>query len=458
MERENKLISGSIGLSLFKLSIPIMATSFLQMAYNMTDMFWVGKLGSGALASVGTVGFYTWFAMGIIFIPKIAAEVNVAQFVGKSDHDSVDSYISNSMYLSIVLGIIYFMVLNIFPEQLIGFFNISEKSVIADAKSYMKIIALGIVPFFMNPVLTAIYNGYGDSKTPFAFNAVGLVLNMVLDPLLIFGFDSNIWFGIEGAGFATIISQWAVTAIFIGFALKKKHIIRKTHFSSKPDLKCIKRIFKIGLPASVQSALFTIFAMLIARIVGKWGAEAIAVQRVGSQIEAISWMTASGFATAISTFTGQNYGAGKMDRVNRGYLVGMLMVCSIGLFANIAFLIWPQHIFGVFSKEEYMLLEGMNYLKILSYSQLFMCMEIGTSGAFNGLGKTMPPSIVGVSLNAVRIPIALLLSASIGISGVWWALSATGILKGVVLLFWFLQVLKKMNHQIEHMSSVGAVR
>ena len=247
---------------------------------------------------------------------------------------------------------------------------------------------------------------------------------------------------VAGAAIATVIAQATVTLVFITEAKKDRS------FSGlnlcKPDIYRIKRIVRLGFPVALQSGLFTIIAMIIARIISKWGPIPIAVQKVGSQIESISWMTAGGFQSAMSAFIGQNYGAKKWDRVFKGYFTGIGIVSVIGIFATCLLIFGAKPLFSIFISEEEALMYGIEYLRILGLSQLFMCVEITTAGAFIGHGKTLPPSFVGILFNVLRIPAALMLSSTfLGLSGVWWAISVSSILKGAVLSIWHIWYLKK---------------
>lgn len=445
MTNTNKLREGNILEALFKLAIPIMGTSFVQMAYNMTDLIWVGRIGSRAVAAVGTAGFYTWLAMAFILIPKIGAEVGVAQSTGKDDMLEAKVYIRHSLQMILLIALFYASILISFRKPLIGFFNLGEADVINDAITYLAIISFGIIFYFINPVFTAIFNGYGESRTPFIINSIGLLVNMVLDPLMILGIGPFPRLEVAGAAIATVIAQACVTIIFILTAKKRPELFSKLNLFSAPDIQHIGRIVRLGLPVALQSGFFTGIAMLIARIIAQWGPIPIAVQKVGSQIEAITWMTAGGFQTAMSTFIGQNYGARKWDRVFRGYFTGLTIMSIIGIFTSLLLIFAARPLFSIFVPgEEETIRQGAIYLRILGISQIFMAIEATTAGAFNGLGKTVPPSIVGIVFNGLRIPAALFLSStSLGLNGVWWALSISSIFKGTVLLIWYLIMLKK---------------
>ena len=444
MLEKNKLTEGNIFKALVTLALPIMGTSFVQMAYNMTDMIWIGRIGSKAVAGVGTAGFFTWLGMAFILIPKIGAEIGVAQSMGKGDINKARSYARNTIQLNILLGLVYGACLIVFRKSLISFFNLDDANVIRMATSYLMIIGFGINFYFLNPLFTGLYNGYGDSKTPFIFNAVGLAANMILDPILIFGIGPFPELGVEGAAIATITAQFVVTLIFI-YNLKKLTLFKDLKLFKLPDFDMMKWIIKLGFPVALQSGLFSIFAMFIARIIAQWGPIPMAVQRVGSQIEAISWMTAGGFSTALGAFVGQNYGAGKWDRIQKGYYNAMIIVGVIGVGATALLIFASRPIFTIFiPEEEEAIKQGIVYLKILGLSQLFMCIEIATAGAFNGIGRTIPPSIVGILFTGLRVPVAMIVSAQhlLGLNGVWWTISISSVFKGVVLVTWFLVVLR----------------
>jgi Na+-driven multidrug efflux pump len=149
-------------------------------------------------------------------------------------------------------------------------------------------------------------------------------------------------------------------------------------------------------------------------------------------------MTAGGFQTALAAFVGQNFGAKKWDRVYKGYFTAIGIISVIGLITSSLLIFLPGPIFSIFIREKNVVKEGIVYLRILGVSQFFMCIEITTAGAFNGLGKTVPPSLNGIVLNALRIPGALLLSAGLGLSGVWWSISLSSVMKGIILTSWFI--------------------
>ncbi|NFO02722.1 MATE family efflux transporter [Clostridium botulinum] len=445
MEERIDLTEGKIVSKLVKLALPIMGTSFIQMAYNMTDMIWIGKVGSKAVAGVGTAGFYTWLAMAFIMISKTGAEIKVAQKMGEHNLRKVKSYIVSAIQINVVLSILYTVVLLVFSDKLIGFFNLGDAEVISMSKTYLVIVAIGMIFYFINPVFTAIFNGAGSSKTPFVINTIGLAFNMVFDPVLILGIGPFPKMGVAGAAIATVIAQVIVSLSFIFVMIKGKDEYLKVNVFTKPRMDYIKVLCNIGLPGGIQNGLFTIFSMCIGRIIAVFGPVPIAVQKVGSQIEAISWMTAGGFSTALGTFVGQNYGSKKYNRINKGVKVTMVMAVIIGILASLLLILGGEYVFSFFLNDPEAVDQGTVYLRILGYSQLFMCIEITITGAFNGLGRTYIPSIIGILLTGARVPASYFLCNPnvLGLDGIWWSISISSILKGTVLLTIYLYLLKK---------------
>ena len=197
---------------------------------------------------------------------------------------------------------------------------------IRDAIYYLE-ITCGLVLFsFLNQTYTGLFTAIGNSRPVFLATTTGLVVNIILDPVLIFGIGPFPVLRVTGAAIATVIAQMIVTVMFFIFAMKDTVLFQYVRYLKKPDLHHLKGIVRIGFPTSVQSMLFTGISMIIARLVAGYGDAAVAVQKVGSQIESISWMTADGFAAAVNSFTSQNHGAGKKRRIYQGYVSALKVV------------------------------------------------------------------------------------------------------------------------------------
>ena len=444
MNRNLDLTKGKITSTLIKLAMPIMGTSFIQMAYNLTDTMWIGRYSTRAAAAVGTAGNLMWFGSGLILIAQVGLGVSVAHAYGRKDMEEAKRYISNGLQFDIFIAILYSLFLIFFRKQIIGFFNLKEIEVIKMAESYLMIIGFGIVFQFINPIFSTILNSGGNSVTPFKINTIGLITNMILDPVLIFGVGPIPSLGVVGAAIATTFSQIVVTMIFLYVGYRNGEIYLKVNLLVKPDIDCIKRIIKLGVPPFVQTAIHSGITMILTRSIANFGHVAVAVINIGSQIESITWMSADGFSSAISAFVGQNYGAKKAQRIKEGYKKGMQILGTIGFFASLLLILGAEPLFRIFTPNDPIAIkEGISYLRIVGLSQFFMTMEIGTAGAFNGLGKTLPPTLIGILFNVLRIPLAIWLSStSLGLLGIWWALTISSIIKGTVSPLLYIHLLR----------------
>lgn len=449
MEERLDLTEGRIAEKLIKLALPIMGTSFINIGYNVVDMIWVGRAGSEAVAAVGTAGFYTWLALAFISISRVGGEVKVSQSVGNHDIKEAKSYIKSAIEINIILAILFGATLIIFNRQLIELFRLGDESVTRQGSTYLIIVGFGMIFYFINPVFTAIFNGLGDSKTPFLINTLGLLMNIVLDPILILGVGSFPKMGVVGAAIATISAQAFATMIFIYKIIQKEGMYFKIKYFKNIDMKYHKELFVLGLPVAIQNGMFTAFSMCIGVIVAKWGPVAIAVQKVGNQIESISYTTADGMASSVSAFVGQNYGANKLDRIEKGAKVGIIFAIFWGTITMILLVFGADFIFKFFINEPEAIKEGASYLKIIGYGEIFQCLEIIVSGILRGLGRTYMSSVIITVFTGARIPVAILLSSvcGMGITGVWVSISASMCIKGLLMLLVYLNY-KKNNKLI----------
>ena len=442
---EGNLTKGPILKTLTKLAIPIMASSFLGTLYNITDMAWIGLLGSKAVAGVGVGGMFTWFSQGLAAMARMGGQVQVAQCIGRGERDRAHRFAQAAVQLATLMGMAYAVISLLFTRQMVGFFQLTDPEAQTVALAYTK-IACGLIVFsFLTLTMTGLYTAQGDSKTPFLANLIGLVTNMILDPVLILGPGPFPKLGVVGAAIATVTAQAIVMTIMIlgVFIQKKENVLKGISLTAKIPKEYLSGICRIGIPTAIQGMAYCAISMVLTRMVSAYGAEAVATQRVGGQIESISWNTADGFAAALNAFIAQNYGAGKMDRVRKGYRASLWTVGIWGLLISFVFICFPQAIADIFFHEPKAVATAVGYLVIIGFSEAFMCVELTTVGALSGLGRTRLCSIISITFTSARIPLAIILGGLIGLSGIWWALSVTSIVKGIIFTCTFLWITRK---------------
>ena len=444
-----KLTEGPIFKVLMKLSMPIMASAFLATAYSITDLAWIGSLGSGAVAGVGVGGMYVWLSQGLSTLARMGGQVPMAQELGRGNQDSAAKYAVASLWVVTLFGLLFGAISLIFTTPMVSFFALDTPQTIVYAKQYLKITCGSIVFSYIGYTLTGLYTAQGDSKTPLKANFIGLAINMILDPVLILGIGPFPRLEVVGAAIATVFAQLIVTFVLVlGICRRNStHILKNVNIFTLPKGEYFKSVFQIGSPAALQSSLYCAFSMVLTRMVSGFGDGAIATQRVGGQIESITWNVADGFAAALNAFSAQNYGAGKIDRVKKGYYLSAAVIAVWGSLIGLLFFLFPNGIANIFFHEPEVILIAIGYLTIISLGEPFMCVEIVSSGAISGLGNTKLCSIISILFTGSRIPLAYVLShTSLGLKGIWWALTITSICKGIVFVLAFRkQSTKRLN-------------
>lgn len=451
-QKQIKLTEGPILKSLVELALPIMASSFLGTVYNIMDMAWIGILGSKAVAAVGVGGMYIWLSQSLSSLAKMGAQVHVAQCIGQGRREKASEYAKAALKLTFVFAFLFAFLCVTCTDVLVGFFRLGDSSTVEQAVWYMRIVC-GLVLFsYLNVVITGIYTAQGNSKMPFLANLTGLIANMILDPVLIFGVGIFPKLGVVGAAIATVTAQAIATAVLVIDIYRgrdKENILTGNYLFGHTEKIYYSGVFRIGGPTAVQSAMYCMISMVLARMASAFGADAVAVQRVGGQIESVSWNTADGFGAAMNAMAGQNYGAGKMERVRRGYHISFLTMAIWGSLIMLAFLIFPEEISQIFFHEPGVIRISAEYLIIIGFSEACMCIELMTVGTLSGLGKTRLCSVISIIMTASRIPIAMgLCRTSLGLNGIWWAMTVTSVAKGIVFYMAFHRTVGKIGQKI----------
>lgn len=447
----HNLTEGKIFSTLIRLALPLMGTSFLQMAYTLMAMSWVGRLGTDAHpeiatkaeAAIGAIGMLLWLTSSVAFLAMIGAEVSVGQAIGAKRLGRAKIFASHATTVATTLGLLWSATLCIFAPQILSFFKLAD-DITVDAVLYLRIMVLCIPFQFVSYNLSGVYNGAGRSIVPFRNNAAGLVLNMILDPILMF----VLGLGLHGAAVGTVISQLFVFGLFFYQIKFGSRILGNFSFLVIPRKVYLKRIFFLGTPVSIMNSFYAIINMTLARIASVHGGHlGLMTQTTGGQIEAVTWNTSQGFSTALSAFVAQNYAAGKLERGKKAYFYTIRVMLALGIVVSLAFIFFGGQIFGIIIPEENAMKAGAEYLFIVGLVQIFMMLELTTQGMFNGIGRTIEPAVISISFNVLRIPLAYFLAGEMGVVGVWWAIAISSVCKGTILPVWFLIVYRMIERK-----------
>lgn len=420
--KETDLTKGRVISVITALALPIMGSSLLQFTYNLIDMMWVGGLGSNAVASIGSSSLYVNIGNAINSLVVIGTGIKVAHAIGKKDDEEVKEYINSGIIINIIIGIIFGLILIFAGKGFIGFLNLNNYEVERNAYNYLALNAPILFFAFFNMMYTRILGSFGNNKLAFKINAIGMIINAILDPICIYVFK----LGIIGAAIGTLVAN---IVMFILFRIKSNGVLKYT-FGIKVDYVKIKEIARLGLPMAFQRVLFTIINILLAKIIAVFGSDAIAAQKVGVQIESIAYMIIGGFNGAVASFTGQNFGAGKFKRIKEGYKNSLIIGITYSLVMACVFLMFNRPMIKLFISDEETILIAAAYLKAVAFSQAFSAVETISNGLFTGIGKPNISATISIVFTSLRIPFALLLIKPFGINGIWLSISLSSILKG----------------------------
>jgi putative MATE family efflux protein len=464
------LTEGGILKPLLFISLPIVVTNLMQTAYNLADTFWLGQYSTEALAAI-SFGFPMVFllislGMGL----SVAGSVLVAQHTGADETRKAEYAAAQTVTFaflgSALLGALGYPIVRPFLD-----FLGAAPDVLPGATAYMRVIALGLPFMFGFFVFISLMRGAGDTITPMLVMFGTVVLNIVLDPFLIFGFEANPLFGmlgvggvepellaatgftgmgIEGAAIATVFSRSLAMLVGLGIMFSGRKGIRVRLRDLRPDFGYLRTLLRIGVPASVEGTGRAVSINVLLLIVGLFSTSVVAAFGIGTRVFSVIFLPAIAVARGVETMTGQNIGAGKADRAAQAnYLAAKGLFLVLGAAGAVIF-VYPQPIVAVFTDDAAVLTEGATFLRYVALSFGFMGIMRSFSGGFRGAGKTLTAAAIAVgTVGAIRLPVAYVLSqfrVSIpylpemllfGVRGVWASFFVSNVVGAVIAWLWF---------------------
>ncbi|MGL4521267.1 MAG: MATE family efflux transporter [Bacilli bacterium] len=418
------------------LSIPLIGSSILQFLYNMIDMFWVGKLGSGAVASVGTITFLIGFAYAIQSFVIVGSGVEISQSIGQGKMEKAKIFGTAGLMWNGFLGSLTILFFLILGKQWISFFQLQDNTLEKDAWLYLVVCIPAVICSYFNVYFARVWASYGNTRMALQISAIGIVINILLDPLFIYGLN---W-GVAGAAAATVIGNVVVLAVFYW---RSKQLFTKPKNVTTTHMKSIAAQ---GLPMSSQRILFMGVNIVLAKFIATYGADAIAAQRIGLQIESIAYLVIGGIGGAVSSFVGQNYGAKQWDRIEKGYKIALLLGFSYTALLMVVFLGIPEQIVRIFVDDPNTIAIGGDYLRIVGLSLMFATAEMISNGFFTGIRKGSVAATISITFTVLRIPLAIFLMQQFGINGLWWSIAISSMVKGILAVVFFKMEWRRLIH------------
>lgn len=439
------LTHGPIARQIVALAAPIIGTSFIQVAYSFTDMAWVGRLGSREIAALGVIAVLTWLASSVGALVKSGAEVLVAQGLGAQNRTSARCYAQHTSTLAIYLALGLMILFGLGGETFIGFYKL-DNSISQLAQRYLYIVLLGFPAFFLSLSYSGVYNAAGRSGVPFRINSIGLILNMLLDPLFIFFFD---W-GISGAAIATVVAEWVVAILFLYQVHVRDKLLGGWRIAGSLQRTETLTILKLGLPIVVLNSLFVLITFIMGTLTARAGGHiGVATINTGGQLEAITWNTSQGFGTALAAFVAQNSAGGQVRRIFSAFKISIAITSIFGVVATLLYVFFGTEFFALIVPEPEAYIEGGRYLRIVGSFQLFMMAEIVIQGMFYGTGRSLAPALISIVGNTIRIPLVFVFGAfGLGLVGIWWAIAVSMAVKGLAAIGFLPYLSRTLHHRM----------
>ncbi len=423
------LTTGKIGPGIFKFALPMLIGQMFQQLYTFVDQIIVGNfLGKEALAAVGASFPIIFTLVALVIGIASGGTVVISQFFGAKDYKMVKRAIDTVFILLFGAAIILTALGFPFIEQIFRLMQLPEE-LMEMGVSYLSVYVGGLILFFGYNGIASVLRGMGDSITPLYFLILATVLNIGLDLLFIVVLE---W-GVAGAAWATLVAQ-GTAFIVAALYLNRTHPLIKfdiTNFSF--DKKVFRDSMRIGLPTGLQHTFVALGMMALMGIVNTFGTNVTAAYTAAGRLDSLAVIPAMVFAQALATYVGQNMGAGKLERVNRGLWTTLFMSSVVSLVMTAVVIIFKYPLMGWFTQDTEVIQIGGDYLTIVtSFYLIFTSMFIFGS-VMRGAGDTLIPMFITLfSLWLIRIPAAFLLSSKFGETGIWWSIP-TGWTMGLVL-------------------------
>ena len=439
---EFDLTSGSIGKPLFFLSMPIVVTNLFQTAYNLADTFWLGQYSTDALAAISFAFPMVFLLISLGLGISVAGSVLVAQHTGAGDETAAEYAASQTVTFAVMASVVlgglgYFVV-----TDFLAFMGASE-SVLPLATSYMEVISLGLVFMFGFFVFIALMRGYGDTVTPMLVMFGSVVLNIVLDPFVIFGWGPLPELGIEGAALATVFSRGLALTVGLAIMFRGTRGVQINIRDMVPDPSYLPRLVRIGVPASVEGTGRALSMNLLLFIVAMFPDPVVAAYGIGTRLFSVVFLPAIAVARGVATMTGQNIGANEPDRAARAAGLAAKVLFGVLSVVGIVGFVFPDPIVSIFVGEGQenaarVVAVGTQFLRYVALTFGFIGIMRAYTGSFRGAGKTLTAAAISMlMLGVIRLPVAWIAAGEIGASGIWLAFAVSNAVGAAIAYAWY---------------------
>ncbi len=431
------LTKGSISKNILSLALPMMAAFLLNTGFNIVDTIFVGRLSPLALAAISVTFPVVFVMIALASGVGIGVTSLIARLLGAKSKREAEITAEHGLLLGVVLALVFTVSGLTFSRPLFILIGATPE-MMALVLEYIRIIFGGSFFMFLAFVSNSILRGEGDTKTPMKIMMLGTVINIILDPLLIFGIGPFPRLEMAGAALATVIAR-SISAVFVVSHLLRGSAHIKLDFRHfKYEFAIIKSIFLIGIPASLSHAVMSLGTFFLVRITSFFGPFAIAAYGLATRLGMVAFLPAVGMSTAVTTIVGHNVGAGNFRRAQKTTWIAILMAMVFMEAIGIIFFLFPAFWVGIFNKNAHIVAYGSSYFRVVSLLYMLSGVSIIISAAFQGAGRGYPSLVLTtLRLFVLAVPLAYFLSKIYGVTGIWYGIAISMIVSAIVSAIWF---------------------
>jgi len=426
------LTVGPLRPAILRLAVPAVAMMACHFSFNLIDSIWVGRIiGPAALAAVSTGGFYIWILLNLGEMVETGLIAVAARRHGAGRAEHAARAAAAAIPYALLAGVCV-SVLGLWVMDALFRLMTVPPEVAGLGHQYLGTWLLGGPLVFAFFAVEATFRSSGDTRTPFLLLAGSVLLSIILDPLLIAGIGPFPRLGVQGAALASVMVRGTACLVGIVLALRRGLV----RFRS-PEWRAIPVMLRIGAPLSLAGVLLSIIYMWLTRFTSRFGTAALAALGIGHKVEGLGFIAISGCALSASALVGQNLGAGLEARAREAVRLTVRYCLSVTVPVALAFLLIPRTLASVFTSDPTVIADASAYLRVIAFAQVGQTFELIYEGGLAGAGYTVRPQLVSTMLTCLRLPLAAWWSSTIGLLGIWLALSSTAVLRGVAMtLFW----------------------
>ena len=461
------LTEGGLARPLFHLAWPIVVTQLLQVTYNVADAFWLGRYSANAVGAISLSFPIIFFLIAFGGGFNVAGSTLVAQYTGADSEGSAGKVAGQTLGFVVAIGAVLSVVgyvgagplLELFPSD-----AATATAVVPLAEQYMKIFFLGLPLMFAFFAFSALLRGHGDTRTPMRVMGLSVALNVVLDPLLVFGVGPFAEMGIEGAAVATVVARAVAGALglYVLFGTDTGPDVHVDHLA--PDLDYIRDIIRIGVPSALEQSAGALAMVMLTVMIVTFEPAVIAAYGLGNRLISLVFLPAVGLGKATNTMVGQNLGAGKADRAERAVVLAASVGTGVMILFAIVAAVFPEPIVSVFmatgTAEATRTIEfATEYLRIRTVEFAFIGLFQVLVGAYRGAGNTKTAMALSmITLWFVRVPAVYYLAfeTGLGATGIWIGVALGPVVGAITAAAWFTRGTWKEAVIDEAVASVGS--